>query len=119
MENFLKKLQTLTGKNNLFNSRGTILATLIAGAAGAFLLAIIDINRSQMIPLGVVLLITVFLGYFEYLNVARWVSLFSALIVISSLVFQNKGIRDPAVLGLVVVLISAGLLAGRKGTILF
>ncbi len=119
MENFLKKIQTLTEKNSLLNSRGMILATLIAGSAAAFLLAIIDINRSQMIPLGVVLLITVFLGYFEYLNAARWVSLFSALVVISSLVFQNKGIRDPAILGLVVVLISAGLLTGRKGTVIF
>lgn len=49
---------------------------------------------------------------------ARWISLFSALVIISTLLYKNYGMRDTAVMGLVVVLISAGLLAGRKGTFL-
>ena len=35
------------------------------------------------------------------------------------LIFRNDGLRDTAVFGLVVVIISAGLLTGRRGTVTF
>ncbi|HNB86363.1 MAG TPA: PAS domain-containing sensor histidine kinase [Anaerolineales bacterium] len=105
-------------KTRSFNARELVLATLITGVVGAALMAAININRAEMIPLSLLLFIALVLGYFGYLNAARWVSLFTTLAIISSLVYKNNGIRDPAILGLVVVLIAAGLLAGRRGTII-
>ncbi len=69
-----------------------------------------------MILLGCVLLTTTILASRGNLFFARWASLLIALGIIASLMFKNNGIRDTAVTGLVVVLISAGLLAGKRGT---
>ena len=118
----INRIKTITASYKHIDpskSHGIVMYTLLAGVLGAFLLALININRKEMIPLGVVLLFALLLGYLGYYALARWASLFSALVVISSLVFQNKGIRDPAILGLAVVLLAAGLLAGRTGTIIF
>ncbi len=92
--------------------------TLVAGVVGTFTLAIININRPEMTTLGLAFLATLYLVHRGFISAARWAALFAALAIISGLVFKNNGIRDTAMLGLVVVLISAGLLAGRKGTII-
>ncbi|MBK8616135.1 MAG: PAS domain S-box protein [Anaerolineales bacterium] len=96
--------------------RKIVNAVLIAGFLGAIALALININRNEMILLGMIFLLSLILMYHRYDITARWISLFSALVIISALLYKNYGIRDTAVMGLVVVLISAGLLAGRKGT---
>ncbi|MBK7320632.1 ATP-binding protein [Candidatus Villigracilis affinis] len=118
MKKHLRKTPNLAEKTSSLNAHGIVLATLFTGVIGSALMAVININRAEMMPLSVMLFITLLFGYFGYLNVARWLSLFTTLGVISSLVYKNNGIRDPAILGLVVVLIAAGLLAGRKGTII-
>ena len=96
--------------------RKIVNAVLIAGFLGVIVLALININRNEMILLGMIFLLSLILMYHRYDITARWISLFSALVIISALLYKNYGIRDTAVMGLVVVLISAGLLAGRKGT---
>ncbi len=113
----MKKSLFLKERIDLPNPRTMMLATLTTGSFGAFLLAAINIDRFQMFGLGCLFLIALILAYYEKISAARWISLASALGIISTLVYRNNGIRDPAVLGLVVVLIAAGLLAGRTGTI--
>jgi PAS domain S-box-containing protein len=100
------------------DGREIVLTILILGATGSFLLGLFDINRREMLLLGLTFLVTLTLAYRGFINFSRWVAITAALFLISSLVFQNKGIRDTAVLGIVVVLISAGLLAGRRGTLI-
>ncbi len=119
MNKFTQKGSASTEKAHPSDRRGILLATLAAGVVGAFLLALINIDRAEMIPLGMILSVTLLMGYFGYLTAARWISLFTALAVISMLVFRNNGIRDTAIFGLIVILISAGLLAERRGTVIF
>lgn len=70
-----------------------------------------------MLLLGLILVISLFMAYTGKLLLARWFSLFSTLLVVSTLLYRNQGIRDTAVFGLIVILILAGLMAGKSGTL--
>jgi PAS domain S-box-containing protein len=98
--------------------RNITLAVLIASVIGAFGLALLNINRNQMLLLGLILGISLLMASRGRLFLARWFSLFSAFFVVSTLLYRNQGIRDTAVFGLIVILISAGLMAGKSGTLL-
>lgn len=97
-------------------SQEVVIPVLIVSAISALALAFMDINRIQMVVVSLIFFLTLLLAYRGYFIFARWISLLSALVIISSLFFQNYGIRDTAAIGLVVVIISAGLLTGRTGT---
>ncbi|MFN8381624.1 MAG: ATP-binding protein [Anaerolineales bacterium] len=103
--------------HNLTEAQKTVVYVLAVAFVGALILALININPWQMTVLGMVFLIALWLAVRGYTGFARWGSLFAALGLISSLMIANYGIRDTAVVGIVVVLIAAGLLAGRQGTV--
>jgi PAS domain S-box-containing protein len=97
--------------------RSLILAILGTALLSTVVLAGMDINRPFMVILSGILILSMALTYMGYTAVGSWVTLISSLIVLSLLIFRNNGIRDTAVMGLIVVLIAAGLLAGKTGTI--
>jgi PAS domain S-box-containing protein len=97
--------------------RSIILAVLGTAILSTSVLAVMDVNRPFMIVLGGILLISMVLTYLGFTGVGSWVTLLAALITLSILVFRNNGIRDVAIMGLIVVLVGAGLLAGKPGTI--
>jgi PAS domain S-box-containing protein len=100
-------------------ARKMVLYVLMTGLTGAILFSIMGINRPQMILLGFIFFTSVLLATRGYLELSRWVSLIATLIIISSFIYENYGIRDTGMLGLIAVLIAGGLLAGRRGTIIF
>ncbi len=114
----MKKLISPANTPTPSNSQKTVVYVLAVAFVGAILLALININPWQMISLGVVFLVALWLAVRGYTDLARWGALFVSLALLSSLMLSNYGIRDTAVVGLVVVLISAGLLAGRRGTLI-
>lgn len=98
--------------------RPLIFAVLITALISTIVLAVLDINRPSMIFLSIVLLISSVLAYLGFTFVGSWGTLIAALTVLSILIFKNNGIRDTAMMGLIVVLIAAGLLAGKTGTLI-
>lgn len=98
--------------------RPLIFAVLLTALISTIVLAAMDINRPFMNLLSIVLLISSVLTYFGFTFAGSWGTLVAALTVLSILVFKNNGIRDTAVMGLIVVLIAAGLLAGKTGTLI-
>ncbi len=113
---FLKSLFAFSPSTHNLRNQKMVFYVLGAGLIGSLILVIIDINRPQMILLGCVFLVCILLAARGNPSFARWASLLIALGLIASLMYKNNGIRDTAVTGLVVVLISAGLLAGKRGT---
>lgn len=97
--------------------RRLILLVLGTGLISTVVLAAMDVNRQFMIVLSGILLISFFITYLGFAAFGSWVTLSASLITLSVLVFKNNGIRDTAVMGLIVVLIAAGLLAGKTGTL--
>ncbi|MCB9110298.1 MAG: PAS domain-containing protein [Anaerolineales bacterium] len=97
--------------------RSIILAVLATALLSTIILGAMDINRSFMVVLGGILTVSLFVTFLGYIKIGSWSTLLSSLAVLSLLVFENNGIRDIAVMGLIVVLIGAGLLAGKTGTI--
>jgi PAS domain S-box-containing protein len=82
-------------------------------------LIVMKINTQVMLAYGALLLIALFFALRGELFPARLVIPLGALIVFTYLMINNKGIRDIAVLGLPVVIIAAGLLFGKLGTLLY
>lgn len=80
---------------------------------------LVDASPQLMLPLSICLLVAIFLALRGYLNLAGLFGPTVALIILMYLVFQNFGIRDTAMLGVLVVIIAAGLMNGRQGTIIF
>ncbi|MBI5824330.1 MAG: PAS domain S-box protein [Chloroflexi bacterium] len=119
----MEKLLRLLRSPNDHSSRRVenqkmVMYVLAVGFIGALTLALMKINPWQMVILGFVFLAGLWLAIRGHTSLARWGSLIAALGLISSLMISNYGIRDTAVLGLMVVLISAGLIAGRRGTLI-
>lgn len=106
-----------SARQNLSEAQKTVVYVLAVAFVGAFILAVIKISPWQMTALGITFLTGLWLAIRGYTGFARWGSLFAALGLISSLMIINYGIRDTAVVGIVVVLIASGLLAGRQGTV--
>ena len=97
--------------------RQLILVILFTAFFSTGMMAVLGINRPFMILLSGVLLTTSLLVYLGHIKVGSWIALTSSLLIFSMLFFINDGIRDIAVMGLIVVLAAAGLLAGKPGTI--
>ena len=99
--------------------RRMVLAVLgFALAADLFMIAA-GISRPVMIGIAILLLVTFVLALYGILWPAGLAVPIVGLIAFTYLIFRNDGLRDTAVLGLVVVIIGAGLLTGRRGTVFF
>ncbi len=117
--NYFTRLINLHNKSpNNLESRKTVIYVLAVSFVGTLILALINITPIHMLFLSAVFLIGVWLAIHGQVSLARWGALFAALGLIASLVISNYGIRDTAIVGLVVVLIAAGLMAGRRGTVI-
>lgn len=98
--------------------RPLILAVLLTSLIATSTLAVLDVNRPFMLGLLAVLLVSTVFTWIGMTGIGSWSALLASLVVLSILFFQNNGLRDTATLGLIVVLIAAGLLAGKPGTLL-
>lgn len=98
--------------------RPLIMAVMGTALLSTLFLAFVDVNGPFMIVLSAILFVSIILTSFGYTSIGSWSTLIASLAILSILVFKNNGIRDTAVTGLFVVLIAAGLLAGKTGTII-
>ena len=96
-----------------------VLVVLGFALAADLVMIIAGISRPVMTGLGVLLLATLALALRGVLWPAGLIVPLVALMAFAYLMFRNDGLRDTAAFGLVVVIISAGLLAGRRGTVTF
>jgi PAS domain S-box-containing protein len=90
-----------------------------AALVTVILLIVLKINPTVMIPYGVLLVIALLLAQRGHLVTARLAIPLGGLIVFTYLMIHNKGIRDMALIGLPAVIIVAGLLFGKFGTLLY
>lgn len=97
--------------------RPTILAVLVAALITTSALAVMDVSRTYMLVLVGAFFLSILLTIAKNTTLASWIALSSSLITLSILIFLNNGIRDTAMMGLIAVLIAAGLLAGKFGTL--
>ncbi|MCE7860985.1 MAG: PAS domain S-box protein, partial [Chloroflexi bacterium CFX2] len=97
--------------------RPLILAVLLAALITTSVLAFMDVSRLFMLVLIGAFSLSVLLAFNGKTTLASWIALTSSLIILSILVYLNNGIRDTAMMGLIAVLIAAGLLAGKLGTL--
>jgi len=116
--NFLKQFLKSVPETDGVGTKELILYVLIAACSGATAFVLLNINRQPMLMVAVIFGVCIFFTIKEYLNIARWVSLLSALGVVAYLMITNLGIRDSIMPGLLVILYAGGLLAGRKGTVI-
>ena len=98
--------------------RPLILSVLFTSIISATILAVMDINRPFMVWLIIALGISIVLTFLGFTNIGSWASLFASFLTLSILIFKNYGIRDTAVMGLIVILLGAGLIADRVGTLI-
>jgi PAS domain S-box-containing protein len=99
--------------------RRLVLVVLTLALVANLVLIAFGISWQVMIGLGLLLLVTLILALYGVLWPAGLVVPLVALSAFTYLIFRNDGLRDTALLGLVVVIISAGLLTGRRGTVTF
>jgi len=104
--------------NKPIGMRPLVLAVLGTSLVSAIVMTIAGINPAFMTALSGVLFLSIIFTLLGFTAIGSWSALSASLIVLSSLIFMNNGIRDIAVMGLIVVLIAAGLLAGKTGTII-
>jgi two-component system, LuxR family, sensor kinase FixL len=117
--NFIRRLLLEDAQVQDPNSKGVIISVLILALIADLLLIILDISAQSLMLYGVLLLVTLFLALRGYLFPARLVIPLGGLIVFTYLMIVNSGIRDIAILGLPAVIIAAGLLFGKLGTLFF
>lgn len=98
--------------------REVILAVLLTSLLSVIVLAILDITRSYMLVLAGMLTAAIILAYLGKYALASWGGLTAGFVILTHLIYINNGIRDTAVMGLIVLLIAAGLLAGKTGTLI-
>jgi PAS domain S-box-containing protein len=108
-----------TPNNNNEGDRRMVLAVLGFALAADVLLIAADISRPVMIFLGLLLLVTLVLALRGVVKPAGVVTPTIALAAFTYLIYRHNGLNDTAVFGLVVVIIGAGLLTGRRGTVAF
>lgn len=94
------------------------LVALGIAVIGVAALLFADVSRSVMLPLGVVLCGAFVLAWRGILAPARVLVPLAGLMACSILMFINNGLRDTAMLGMFAVVVAAGLLVGRWGTVL-
>lgn len=111
-------LQQDTGVHDA-GSKNIIISVLSAALFMDVLFVIARINPEVMTTYGILLLVTLLLAIRGYLIPARLVIPLGGLIIFTYLMIINKGIRDIALIGLPLVIIVAGLLFGKLGTLLY
>jgi len=94
---------------------GILCASLLVDA----LMVIAGINAWIMAIFGVLLLAALVLAIFDILLPARLFIPLAGLAMFGYLIFQNKGLRDTAILGLPLVLIAASLMVGKWGAVIY
>jgi PAS domain S-box-containing protein len=94
-----------------------ILVILATALLTVSLLAYLGTSRSMMIALAGSYTIFIFLTLSGKYELAAWGAVSVSIAGLSILIFQNNGIRDTAVIGLVTALIATGLLAGKFSTL--
>jgi PAS domain S-box-containing protein len=99
--------------------RSMVLVVLGFALAADLLLIAAGISRPIMIGLGILLLAALALALNGILWPAGLAVPIAGFIAFTYLIYKNDGLRDTAVLGLVAVIIGAGLLNGRRGTVVF
>ena len=114
----MKRLRDFAKRYNLMMDMRTIIVTVLVMALfTSTLFGILNINRPLMVILSGVFLLAGIISYRGYFVIGSWVAVITAIIGLSYLFYVNNGIRDTALLGLIVVLVAAGLLAGKAGTL--
>ncbi|MBL8101718.1 MAG: PAS domain-containing protein [Anaerolineales bacterium] len=113
----VKALSSRLSKAKSMDMRSTIIVVLLTAFLSSITISLFDINRVQMLILSGIFLLMAGLSAAGYHAVASWGALFSAQYIVSTFLFSNLGIRDTAMLGLIAILICAGLLAGKTGTV--
>ena len=96
-----------------------IISVLIVSLFIDAIFIITDINARVMAIYGIVLLVCLLLALRGILLPARLIIPLGGLIVFTYLMITYMGIRDLAILGLPAVIIAAGLLFGKLGTLLY
>jgi len=114
----LKKFIAPTAADEGIDRRMVLVVLGFALAAVALLFAV-DINRLLMGVLGFLILVSLVLAWYGVLRPAGLLVPILGMAAFVYLIFSNDGLRDTAILGLVVVIIGAGLLNGRRGTVAF
>ena len=114
----LKKFIAPAGADEGIDRRMVLVVLGFALVAVALLFAV-DINRQFMGVLGLLLLVNFVLAWYGILRPAGLMVPILGMAAFTYLIFTNDGLRDTAILGLVVVIIGAGLLTGRRGTVAF
>jgi len=114
----LKKFIAPAGADEGIDRRMVLVVLGFALVAVALLFAV-DINRQLMGVLGLLLLVNFVLAWNGVLRPAGLMVPILGMAAFTYLIFSNDGLRDTAVLGLMVVIIGAGLLTGRRGTVAF
>jgi PAS domain S-box-containing protein len=114
----LKKFIAPAGADEGIDRRMVLVVLGFALVAVALLFAV-DINRQLMGVLGLLLLVNFVLAWNGILRPAGLMVPILGMAAFVYLIFTNDGLRDTAILGLVVVIIGAGLLTGRRGTVAF
>jgi len=115
---FLKSLFTPAASADEGDRRMVLVVMGFALIADALLIAA-GISRPVMFVIGVLLLATLVMALYGVLWPAGLAVPIAALTAFTYLIFHNDGLRDTAMLGLVLVIIGAGLLTGRRGTVAF
>ncbi len=101
------------------SAKTMIISVLIVSLFIDAILIMTDINARIMAMYGVLLLVTLLFAFRGSLLPARLAIPLGGLIMFTYLMVANQGIRDVAILGLPVVIIAAGLLFGKLGTLLY
>jgi PAS domain S-box-containing protein len=117
MNNKTKLLAARLAELKVMEKHSIIIVVLLIAFVGSSIISFFDINRLQMLVLSGIFLLMAGLSFAGYSSIASWGALFSAQFIVSTFLFNNYGIRDTAVMGLIAILISAGLLAGKTGTL--
>jgi PAS domain S-box-containing protein len=117
MNNKTKPLTARLAEFKVTDKRSIIIVVLLIAFVSSLIISFFDINRMQMLALSGIFLLMAGLSFAGYSSIASWGALFSAQYIVSTFLFNNYGIRDTALMGLIAILISAGLLAGKTGTL--
>lgn len=117
MKDKIKPLPIYHTKARTMEMRSIIIIVLLTAFLGSITIALFAINQTQMLILSGIFLLMAGLSLAGHHTIASWGALFSAQFIVSTFLFNNYGIRDTAMMGLIAVLISAGLLAGKTGTL--
>jgi PAS domain S-box-containing protein len=117
MNNKIKSLTSRLAEFKAMDKHSIIIIVLLIAFVSSLIISFFDINRLQMLVLSGIFLLMAMLSFAGYSSIASWGALFSAQYIVSTFLFNNYGIRDTAMMGLIAILISAGLLAGKTGTL--